>query len=154
MYFFHQYHEHTHINTHSPFMSPSPPPNPTAPSLLPLSTALTLDLLTLCLVSGSVRVWCWWHHPSQWVHCHLQLYCPLSALQWAALFSRRTALAWHAPSINDERERESSAESMGLVWPTALDAELIGRRLSPLTVTSVICGDKKEERMCLMSRFE
>ena len=35
-----------------------------------------------------------------------------------------------------------------------LAAELIGRRLSPLTVTSVICGDKKEERMCLMSRFE
>lgn len=36
-----------------------------------------------CLaVSG---VWCWWHHPSQWVHCHLQLYCPLSALTVSGL---------------------------------------------------------------------
>lgn len=25
---------------------------------------------------------------------------------------------------------------------------------SPLTVTSLICGDKKDQRMCLMSRFE
>ena len=55
-------------------------------------------------------------------------------------------LAWHVPSVNDERDAESYAESTGLVWPTVLDAELIGRRLSPLTVTSVICGDKKRRK--------
>ncbi|KAG7219052.1 hypothetical protein INR49_007161 [Caranx melampygus] len=53
--------------------------------------------------------------------------------QQEALFQRRTVLARHAPSVNDERERESRAESAGFVWPTALDAGLIGRRLSPLT---------------------
>lgn len=120
-----------------------PAPRPPQPHLTVtiVPSALTVDLLTLCLVSGSDGQRSRWHRPSQWALCHLQSYCPLSARQWAALFWWRTVLARHAPSVNDERARESCAESAGLVWPTTLDAELIGRRLSPLTVTRVICGD-------------
>lgn len=138
--------------------SHSAPPRPHGPVSLftILLSALSLDPVTLCLVSGSISVWCSWHHLSQWLRCHLQLYCPLSAWQRAALFGPRTALVWHAPSVNDKRERGSWAESAGLVWPIALDARWWADRKAPLSPDSNFSdqSDKKEERICLMLRFE
>ena len=118
--FFQLYREHTLWHTLSIHAPSAPSPSTLQPRIAVtiLPSALTLDPPTPCSVSGCVCVWCRWHHPSQWVHCHLQLYCPLSAWQWAALSWRRTALARHAPSVNDERERGSCAESAGLVWPS------------------------------------
>lgn len=156
VYFFQQYQEHSH-KKHS-LHSHSAPPRPHSPVSLftILLSALSLDPVTLCLVSGSISVWCSWHHLSQWLRCHLQLYCPLSAWQWAALFGPRTALVWHAPSVNDKRERGSWAESAGLVWPIALDAWWWADRKAPLSPDSNFSdqSDKKEERICLMLRFE
>lgn len=123
------------VNTHTHTVQPPPPHHHPHTPYSPMSlftitrAALTLDLLTQCVVSGSVRVWCWWHCRSQRLRRHLRLHCPLCSWQWAALSRRSSALARHAPSVNDERERESRAESAGLVWPTAMAAALIGRRL-------------------------
>lgn len=93
-------------------------------------------------------------HTSQWVHCHLRLYCALSARQWVAFFWWRTG-AGVARSLCKwwKRVRE-------LCWKHGpCSADRAGRwadRKAPFSPDSNLCDLwrlKKGERMCLMSRL-
>ena len=144
----------THSDTHSPFIPPSQPLDPTAPcrchhfavrphswpadpllgvwlcqGLRPVTSSVTMSPLPPPALLSIVRL-----TVSGLVLAEDSAGAARSLCKW---WKRARELCWkRGPCLAE------------------LAAELIGRRLSPLTVTSVICGDKKEERMCLMSRFE